>query len=118
MAEGMGETGDAVAAARARVARGDAALADADRRLAEAVSGAYRVVAESVRRLEAVRAEIDGAVAGRIADSTTGAADLARFLLVKHREVADIVAAAAAEAHAKTLVLKELSAAYVAHTRP
>ena len=114
MAEGTGQTGDAVAAARAGVARRDEELADADRRLAATLSAAHRVAEDAVRRLEAIRADIDRAVAGYAADTSTGAAELARFLLARQREIADVVADAEAEARAKTAVLKELTATYAA----
>lgn len=112
MADGTGETGEAVAAARAAVARRDTMLAAADGRLAEVLAAAHRVAAEAVRRLETVRADIDAAVSGHTAGSPAGAAETARFLFAKHREVADIVTEAAAQSRTNAAVLQDLTAVY------
>jgi hypothetical protein len=112
MAIGAGETGEAVAAARAAVARRDTALAEADRQLADVLAAAYLLASESGQRIEAIGAEIDAAVAGRSTEAPAGAAEMARMLLVKQREIADIVAAAVHDSDAKTTVLQRLRELY------
>ncbi len=110
MRDGTAETAGALAAT-------DARLADADRLLAETVSGAHRTAVESIRRLEAVQAEIEAAVAGRRTDSATAGQEFGRHLLDKTREITGIVAHAQSEAAAKVVVLQSLIAQYSRDSR-
>ena len=112
MGYGTGETGDAIAAAPAGVARRDADLAAADRRLAEVVSEAHRIAGDAVRRIEAIRGEINAAVAGHAADTAAAARETARLLIAKEREIEAVVAEAAEEARAKAAVLQQLRDSY------
>lgn len=108
----MGDDTGALSAARAALADADARLADADRLLAAAVRDAQRISRESVRRLQAVRSEIDAAVARRRTDSVSAGREFSRFLLDKNREISAIVDDARSRAHAAAVALQDLIPAY------
>ncbi len=112
-----GGTGDGVADARARVARRDAEIADADRQLVAVLGEAHRLAAESIRRIEAARAEIDELAHSGVARTAAGACDLSRTFIARQREIHDLVAEARSSAAAKAAVLQRLSDIYRAGPR-
>ncbi|WP_373234466.1 DUF4226 domain-containing protein [Mycobacterium marinum] len=112
------QAGSALAAIRARqaeLARQHDVLGEADRALAEALTRAHTVMRDSVRRLDAIGAEIDAAVAGQDSlalDTPLGAREFQNFLLAKQREIATIVATAHELDRTKSAVLASLRAHY------
>jgi hypothetical protein len=104
-------SGDALEAARRLLAARDADLADADRLLTETVAGAYRIAAESIRRIETIATEVE-AVTDQPRDSAAGGREVGRHLVAKNRELADVVSEAQGAIEAKTAVLKELTERY------
>jgi hypothetical protein len=112
MAEHVGASGEALESARSVLAARDRELADADAELADAVSSAHAAATEAIRKLDAVNAEIDAAVAQRAITAPTEGREFARFLLAKQREISDILTAARVEADAKVAVLQQLQDRY------
>ena len=115
MVDQEGHSATAVAAASSALSARHAAVTDADRALAEAVTAAHTVTVESLRRLDAIEADIDSAVANQemlALDTPAGAAEFHRYLLAKHREIIDIVSQAAADGEAKSAVLQGLLSRY------
>ncbi|BBX98955.1 DUF4226 domain-containing protein [Mycobacterium lacus] len=116
------QDGTSVAAIRARqaaLATQHSAVADADRALAEALASAHAVVHESVRRLDAIAAEIDHAVPNQTdlaVDTPMGGREFQRFLVAKQREIADVVTNAHELDRAKSAVLESLRAHYAGPT--
>ncbi|GAY13956.1 DUF4226 domain-containing protein [Mycobacterium sp. shizuoka-1] len=108
MAEHAGASADALESARSWLAARDRELAEADAQLADVVSSAHAAATEAIRRLDAVNAEIEAAVAQRAELAPPEGRELARFLLAKQREVSDILTAARADSAAKAVVLQHL----------
>ena len=109
MAERSGTSGDVLDAARAALAARDAELTAADRELTDAVAVAHAIATDAIRRLDRLGAQIEAAAAGHVPDSPAAAQELARFLVAKQREMADVVAGAQAEVDAKTAALQHLT---------
>lgn len=107
-----GESGEVLESAGSALFARDAELAEADRVLADVVNSAYRSAKESISRIESIRAEIETAVSDRSVDHSAAGRELSRFLIVRQREVAAVVADAQALAHAKTVVLQQLMQSY------
>lgn len=63
MAEHAGASADALESARSLLAARDRDLAEADAELAEVVSAAHVVATEAIRKLDAINAQIEAAVA-------------------------------------------------------
>lgn len=90
-------------------------VVDADRVFAELLAGAHAAVRESVGRLDAIAAEIDGAVADESEpgiDTPLRAREFQRFLIAKQREIAAIVARTHDIQRAKKAVLEGLREHY------
>ena len=111
-----GESGRELASVRTALTARDADLADADRVLAEVLAAVHTAAVESIARIEAVRADIDGAVAGRTPDSAASAHELSRLLVAKQREIASAVHDAKEVADANTVVLQSLMQRYRRHS--
>lgn len=103
MAQQSGDWSQGLAAVDAALAVRDAELGDADRILIEVVADAHRVATDSIRRIEAVQAEVDG-----IGD----APQAARRLLDRHRDLIDTVRSARDDASAKAVALQRLEQQY------
>lgn len=92
-----GQTGGAIEAIgqqQARLSAHHAASAEADRALAEALATAHSVTVESIRRLDAIAAEIEGAVKNQAAlalDTAMGAREFQKFLIAKQHEISAVV---------------------------
>jgi hypothetical protein len=89
-----GDAIDAIARRQAALSAHHAASTDADRALAEALATAHSVTVESVRRLDAIAAEIDGAVKNQAAlalDTAMGAREFQKFLIAKQQEISAVV---------------------------
>jgi Domain of unknown function (DUF4226) len=115
MAEQAGRSIDAIAEGQAALSRQHDAAADADRALAEVLAGAHEATVEGVRRLDAIAAEIDRAVANQTAiglDTAIGAHEFQRFLIAKQREILAVVSGARELDVAKKAVLEKLAAHY------
>jgi hypothetical protein len=112
MAQHVGQSGEALASARAALAARDGDLAEADRELSAAVAGAYASATDAIWRLETIRAELAAAVSGQSVETPAEGRAFARFLLDKQRELVDIVAAAKSDAATKVTALQQLSARY------
>ncbi|OBF86171.1 hypothetical protein A5791_01630 [Mycobacterium sp. 852002-51163_SCH5372311] len=105
----------AIQAKQAGLASRHNAITDADRFLTEAIGSAHAEMRESVRRLDAIAAEIERAVSDQSAvDTPLGAREFQRFLVAKEREIAAVVAHARELAQAKSAVLQELRDQYAA----
>lgn len=117
MSEQAGPSSITVIQARqATLAREHSAVADADRVLVETIARAHDAMRESVHRLDAIAAEIDGAVPGRQGhplDTALGTREFQRFLVAKKREIAAIVTEVQEFDRAKSAVLKNLRAHYL-----
>ena len=111
-------TGNSVAALRARqsqLADQQAAVAEADRALAQLLADVHAAMRQGARRLDAIAGEIEAAAArgdGLAADTPLGVRELQRFLLAKQREMAAIVAEAHELARTKKVELQNLHALY------
>ena len=117
MAEQAGQSIDAIGEGQAALARQHAAAVDADRALAEALASAHAATVEGVRRLDAIAAEIDHAVANQTAiglDTAMGAREFQKFLIGKQREILAVVSDAHELDVAKKAVLEKLTAHYTA----
>ena len=115
MSEQAGHSVGAIQERQAALARQHHAAADADQVLADALASAHATLRESVRRLDAIAAEIDQAVAGQAelaVDTPMGAREFQRFLVAKQHEIAAIVADACELDRAKRAVLESLRAHY------
>ena len=120
MADQAGHSVAAIRAAQSALSTRHTAAVDADRALAETLAGAHGVTAAALRRLDEIEAAVESVVAHQDAlglDTPAGARELHRFLIAKQREVATIVADAAAEDGAKRAVLERLSAHYTPSPR-
>lgn len=92
--EGAGGAMDAIGSQQAALSVWHAASADADRALAEMLATAHAATVESIRRLDAVAAEIDAAVRNQAAlalDTAMGAREFQRFLIAKQQEISAVV---------------------------
>jgi len=115
MSEPAGPSAAALEARRQVLASRHDAAADADRALADVLASAHAVTQESIRRLDAIAAEIDRAVLDRSAlavDTPLGAREFHHFLLAKLREIKSIVADAHQLGRAKTAMLEGLRGRY------
>lgn len=113
MSEQAGASVAAIQQRQAALARKHGAIADADRVLAEALAGAHQVMRDSVRRLDAISAEIERAVPGQAGlDTPMGAREFERFLVAKQREIAKVVAEAREVSRSKSAVLQGLRDSY------
>jgi Domain of unknown function (DUF4226) len=114
------QAGPSVAALQARqsaLASQHSTAADADRVLAEVLASAHAAIRESIRRLDAIAAEIDRAVpaqADLAVDTPMGAREFQKFLVAKQREIAAVVADAHELDRAKKAVLERLRTQYAA----
>ncbi|MCX2929209.1 DUF4226 domain-containing protein [Mycobacterium sp. CVI_P3] len=108
MAEHVGASGEALESARLSLAARDRDLAEADAELAEIVSSAHAAAEEAIRRLDAVGAVIEAAVANAAVTAPLEGREFARFLIAKQREISDIIVTARADAEIKTVALQQL----------
>lgn len=106
--DGRGESWAALEAARAGLAARDADLASTDEVLADHLREAHRVAVDCIRRIEAIRCDIESAVAARHTDSAAAAREMARFLLSATGELKDIVAEARSAAFIKAVAMQRL----------
>jgi len=91
------------------------AAAEADRALAQLLADVHAATGQSVRRLDAIAAEIDSAAdrAEQLAaDTPLGVRDLQHFLVGTQRQTAAVIADARELARAKTIELKNLRTYY------
>lgn len=107
-----GDSADALAAARRSLAARDADLADADRALAATVADAHAIAVQSISRLAAISDDIEAAAADQPTDTPAAAREIARNLVARNREIAEVVSEARELTRAKTLALKELAERY------
>lgn len=112
------QAGSSVAAIQARqavLARQHGALAEADRVLTEALAAAHTAMCESVRRLDAIAAEVEAAAADHAdlaVDTSLGAREFQRFLIAKQREIAAVITEARELDRANSAVLQRLRSQY------
>jgi hypothetical protein len=117
MAEQAGQSIGAVGEGQAALSRQHAAAADADRALAQALASAHAATVDGARRLDAIAAEIDRAVANQHAiglDTAMGAREFQKFLIAKQREILAVVSDARELDAAKKALLEELTVHYTA----
>lgn len=115
MPDQVGPSESALRSRQSLLANRQAAAAEADRVLADTLAGAHALSQESVRRLDAIAEQIESAVVQRerlAVDTPLGGREFQRFLLVKQREIATIVAGASEAVRAKSALLKGLRAQY------
>lgn len=108
MAQHTGASGEALASARSALAARDRDLADADRELSAALADAHSIATDAIGRFEAIRTEIEAAVARHGEGTPAQGRELARLLLDKQRDLVDVVTAAKAEAAAKVTAVQQL----------
>lgn len=88
---------DAIGRRQAALSAHHAASGEADRVLVEALATAHAVTVESIRHLDAIAAEIDGAVRNQAAlalDTAVGAREFQKFLIAKQQEISAVVSQA------------------------
>jgi uncharacterized protein DUF4226 len=115
MAEQAGRAIEAIGEGQAALASRQAAAAEADRALADALSSAHAATVEGLRRLDAIAAEIDHAVANQTAiglDTAMGAREFQKFLVGKQREILAVVSHAHELDIAEKAVLETLTTHY------
>ncbi|WIM86629.1 DUF4226 domain-containing protein [Candidatus Mycobacterium wuenschmannii] len=122
-AQGQGAAGqaggsiEASEAGQAALSARHAASSDADRALTEALAAAHAATVEATQRLDAIAADIDGAVANQAAlalDTAMGAREFQKFLLTKQHEIGAVVAHARDLAGAAAAKLDGLREHYTA----
>jgi uncharacterized protein DUF4226 len=94
MAEQSGGAIEEIATRQALLSARHAAAAEADRALVEALAAAHAATVEGISRLDAIAAEIDGAVtnqAGLALDTAIGAREFQKFLIAKQQEISAVV---------------------------
>jgi hypothetical protein len=99
---------DVIESARTALAMRDRVLSDADNDLNTALREAGRVALVAVRRLEAVRAEIDAAVSAQNLGIPLEGRQFAKFLLSRQHLIADIVSQSRSDVEARTAALQQL----------
>jgi hypothetical protein len=117
MAEQAGGSVEAIGARQAALSARHAASAEADQVLAEALAGAHAATVEGIRRLDAIAAEIDGAVTNQAAlalDTATGAREFQKFLIAKQQEISAVVSQARGLDGATRTALDKLREHYTA----
>ena len=117
MADQAGQSIDAIGDAQAALARQHAAAAEADCALTEALASAHAATVDGIRRLDAIAADIDLAVANQAAiglDTAMGAREFQKFLITKQREILAVVSDAHELDAAKKALLEKLTAHYSA----
>jgi len=115
MSEQAGFSVAAIQMRQAALVSQHGAAAEADRVLEELLASAHAALRESIRRLDAIAAEIDRVVPGQSdqgVDTPLGAREFQTFLVAKQREIAAVVAHAHELDHAKAAVLESLRAQY------
>ena len=115
MAEQAGLSIGAIGEKQAALSKQHVAAAEADRALAEALASAHAATLEGVRRLDAIAADIDLAVANQAAiglDTAMGAREFQKFLITKQREILAVVSDAHELDAAKKALLGKLTAHY------
>lgn len=120
MSEQAGSSVAVIQERQALLARQHDAVAEADRELADVLASAHAAMRESVRRLDAIAAELDRAVPDQdqlAVDTPMGAREFQTFLVAKQREIVAVVAAAHELDRAKSAVLKSLRAQYTEPAR-
>jgi hypothetical protein len=115
MAEQAGLSIGAIGEKQAALSKQHVAAAEADRALADALASAHAATLEGVRRLDAIEAEINHAVANQAAiglDTAMGAREFQKFLIAKQREISAVVSTARELGDAKKAVLDTLRGQY------
>jgi Domain of unknown function (DUF4226) len=115
MAEQGGRSIEAIGETQTALAKQHTAAAEADRALTDALASAHAATVEGVRRLDAIAAEIDHAVANQAAmglDTSMGAREFQKFLIAKQREIRAVVAEAHEVNVAKKALLQQLTEHY------
>jgi hypothetical protein len=115
MAAEAGLSVDAIREKQAALSRQYDGAADADRALATALADVHAATLVSVRRLDAIAAEIDRAVEKQTAlglDTPLGAHEFQKFLLAKQREILAVVSDAHELDRAKRVELEKLTRQY------
>lgn len=88
---------EAIARQQAALSARHAASTDADRALVDALASAHAATVESIRRLDAIAAEIERAVQNQASlalDTAIGAREFQRFLIAKQHEITAVVSQA------------------------
>ena len=111
MSDQAGASIAAIAARQADMAVRHRATTDADRVLTETLASAHEAARDSLRRLDAIAAEIVR-VHELAVDTPLGAREFQRFLLAKQHEIATVVTAARDLSRAKGAVLHSLRVHY------
>lgn len=117
MTDQTGPSVDAIRARQEALVKQHGAVAEADRILAETLVSAHAAMRESVRRLDAISAEIDRAVTDQAVlavDTPLGAKEFQRFLVAKQREIEAVVANARELDRTKSAALQRLRQHYSA----
>jgi Domain of unknown function (DUF4226) len=113
MAEQAGGAAEAIGARQAALSARHEASAEADRALVEALAATV----EGIRRLDAIAAEIDGAVTNQAAlalDTAMGAREFQKFLIAKQQEISAVVSQARGLDESTTAALDKLREHYTA----
>lgn len=111
MSDQAGSSISAIGVREAELASRQRAAAEADRVLTDTLAAAHEALRESLRRLDAIAAEIEHACQIAV-DTPLGARDLQRFLLSKQRDITAVVSDARAVSRAKSAVLQGLRSQY------
>ncbi|RUP07103.1 MAG: DUF4226 domain-containing protein [Mycobacterium sp.] len=111
MSDQAGSSIDSIAARQAELTTRLRRATEADRVLTQTLAEAHESLRDSVRRLDAIAAEIEDA--RRLAvDAPLAAREFQRFLLAKQREISAVVTGARDMSRAKSAVLQGLRSQY------
>ena len=111
MSDQAGSSIAAIAARQAALAVRHRTATEADRLLIETLASAHEVVRDSIRRLDAIAAEIERARELAV-DTPLSAREFQRFLLAEQRDISTVVTTARELSRAKGAVLQGLRAQY------
>ncbi|CAN5398342.1 hypothetical protein BH10ACT9_BH10ACT9_22920 [soil metagenome] len=115
MADQAGGSASALATTQHALSARRSATAAADQALSATLADAHQLTVEALRKLDAIEAEIESAVAQQhllALDTPQGVRDFQRFLLAKHRDITSVVTDAVTAADAKVVDVQRLLGSY------
>lgn len=112
MSQRAGPSEDALAATGLVLITRNRDLGEADRELSGIIADAHAIALTAIARLDELKAQIENAVKDQALDSAVEAREFSRFLILKQREIADVLARARSDVDAKTAALQRLIARY------
>jgi Domain of unknown function (DUF4226) len=115
MADQAGGSASALATTQHALSARQRATEAADQTLSATLAAAHQLTVEALRKLDAIEAEIESAVARQhllALDTPQGARDFQKFLLTKHRDIGSVITDAVTAADAKVVNVQRLLDSY------